>query len=153
MAGAKITYAEVRTLFNYDPETGKLTRRLTTSSRARAGAIVGCKNTAGYLVVRVGPTLHYVHRIIWLWMTGEWPVNVIDHIDRAPDNNKWDNLRDVSHSDNVMNKPASGVWWAARDKCWVASITYNGVKTYIGEHKDRAVAEAMYADHKKRFLP
>jgi len=154
MGRSKITYDEVRKLFDYTPETGKLVRKLTTSSRAICGQEVGCRNTSGYLVVRIGPTLYYVHRLIWLWMTGDWPAESIDHINRNPADNRWENLRDVSCSDNCHNREVtSGVYWAHRDKVWVASISYQGVKTHIGQHKDRAVAERMYADHKKRYIP
>lgn len=154
MGSVEITYDEVRKLFDYDPETGKMIRKITTSSRAQRGYTAGCKNASGYLVVRIGKTLYYVHRLIWLWMTGTWPVMSIDHINRNPSDNRWENLRDVSYSDNAHNKePASGVYWAPRDKVWVATLQYQGVKTHIGQHKDRTTAERMYAEHKKRYVP
>lgn len=154
MGKPEMTYELCRKLFTYDPATGRMARNYTTSSRAIKGQLVGCKNAHGYLVVRVGDTLYYVHRLAWLWMTGEWPSHTIDHINRDPSDNRWENLRDVTHSDNHHNRHGvSGVYWAARDKVWVASIAYMGVKTHIGQHKDRAIAEKMYADHKQRFLP
>lgn len=151
-------YKLVRELFDYAPDTGILTRRITTSSRAMKGMKVGCKNRDGYLLVNIkspdGSRLHYVHRIIWLWMTGEWPLGVIDHIDRNPSNNKLENLRDVSYSTNLHNRHVeSGVYWAARDKVWVATMQVNGVRVHIGQSKDRGKAEAMYTAEKIKLLP
>lgn len=154
MGNPKITYATVRALFDYDPETGVVTRRQTTSSRARKGMAVGCKNTHGYLVVNVDRTVHYLHRLIWLWMTGELPEHTIDHVNRDPADNRWENLRHVTCSTNCHNRSiASGVYWAARDKVWVATITINGIKKHIGQHKIRAVAEAMYVREKDKHRP
>ena len=154
MGSVEITYDEVRRLFDYDPETGKLTRKVTTSSRAQRGYTVGCKNTQGYLVVRIGKTLYYVHRLIWLWMTGSWPAMSIDHINRVASDNRWENLRDVSYSDNAHNRHVdSGVYWSHRDKVWIATISNQGTKQHIGQHKDREAAERMYTEHKKRYTP
>lgn len=154
MGRIEMTYERVRRLFNYDPATGKMTRRMTTSSRAIVGMEVGCRNTLGYLVVNVDRKLYYVHRLIWLWMTGSWPEADIDHIDRKKSNNKWDNLRDVSRSANLHNRDiVSGVYWAARDAVWVATISHQGVRKHIGQHADRNVAEAMYAKAKQEYLP
>lgn len=154
MVRPEMTAERVRKLFNYDPSTGKLTRRMTTSSRAMVGMEVGCRNAAGYLVVNVDGKLHYVHRLAWLWMTGEWPQADIDHINRKKADNRWENLRDAARSDNLHNRPvSSGVYWADRDKVWVATISWQGVKQHIGQHKDRNVAEAMYAKVKQEYLP
>jgi hypothetical protein len=155
MGQSEITdYEAVRLLFNYDPETGKLTRKVTVSSRALRGMTVGCKNAAGYLVVRFQGKLHYVHRLAWLWMTGVWPAQVLDHENRNRQDNRWENLRSVTHSANHHNSaPNTRVYCAIRDKVWVASIVSEGKKSYIGSHKDRAVAEKMYADCKAQYLP
>jgi len=152
MGKAKVTYEQVRQLFDYNPETGWLKRRITTSSRARKGQIVGTENSDGYLVVNINHTVYYCHRIIWLWMMGDWPKQDIDHWNRIRRDNIWDNLRDVSRSDNLHNKElASGVYWAKRDKVWVASIQLDGNKKYLGSSKDRGIAETLYAEAKLKF--
>lgn len=43
------------------------------------------------------------HRVIWKLIHGSDPTQVIDHIDRNPGNNRPDNLRDVSLSENLHN--------------------------------------------------
>jgi hypothetical protein len=87
-------------------------------------------------------------------MTGDWPVEDIDHINRLASDNRWENLRQVTRSVNLHNKQIdSGCYWAARDKVWVASIQVRGVKRHIGQHKDRLIAEAMYAKAKQEYLP
>lgn len=158
MVTTEMMYELVRQLFTYDPVTGKLVRRITSSSRAVKGVEVGCKNRAGYLVVNIttkdGPRVYYVHRIIWLWMTGEWPMGVIDHKNRNTSDNRWDNLRDVSYSENLHNKHVeAGVYWAPRDKVWVATICVDGVKKHIGQSVDRDKAEAMYREVKAKHMP
>jgi len=49
----KMMYELVRKMFDYDPETGNLVRRYTSSSRAQKGMIVGSKNMYGYLMVNI----------------------------------------------------------------------------------------------------
>lgn len=154
MGGSEMMYKTVRALFDYNPITGHLVRRQTTSSRAQRGMLVGCINSAGYAVVNIDRKVQYVHRIIWLWMTGDWPTGVVDHINGKRADNRWDNLRDVSYSENCHNKNVeSGVYWAHRDQVWVACIQVNGDKTHIGQSKDREEAEAMYREVKKHYRP
>ena len=45
-----------------------------------------------------------VHRIVWLLNTGEWPKNTIDHINRDPLDNRFENLRDCTQAENNLNK-------------------------------------------------
>lgn len=43
------------------------------------------------------------HRVVWFLHHGYWPKE-IDHINRDGRDNRIENLRDVSHHVNVMNK-------------------------------------------------
>ena len=47
------------------------------------------------------------HRLAWYLHTGDWPEGEIDHINRDPGDNRWENLRDVSRSDNMLNAKVS----------------------------------------------
>jgi hypothetical protein len=99
-----ITAERVRGLFAYSERTGLLTRLVAARVRARVGDIVGTPNGDGYLAVRIGGRKYLVHRIIWLWMTGEWPAPECDHEDTFKANNRWDNLRLATGSQNNANK-------------------------------------------------
>jgi hypothetical protein len=45
----------------------------------------------------------YEHRIIWALMTGEWPKE-IDHINGNGWDNRWKNLRNGTHVENLQNR-------------------------------------------------
>jgi hypothetical protein len=149
-----MNYDYLHKLFSYDPETGLVTRKITTSSRAIKGMTVGCKNAAGYLVVNINYKVEYLHRVIYCMMTGAEPAMTIDHVNEVPWDNRWENLRHVSSSANCHNRSVdSGVYFAKRDKVWVASITVAGVKKHIGSSKVKAAAERMYRHAKLAQLP
>lgn len=112
-----LTAEYVRSMVNYDPETGSVTwtqqsaRDVRKSGRGRARPVAGSVATtlksSGYLVVRFNRVSYQAHRIAWLWMMGEWPPVLVDHRDRDRTNNAWANLRPATHSQNRSN---SGVW-------------------------------------------
>lgn len=105
------------------------------------------------------------HRIIWLWMTGEWPKEDIDHINGIRSDNRWKNLRHVSRRENIKNSKIRvdnstgypGISLDTINKRLVCSIfTEDGYK-YIGSYNiedlDLAVsarkeAEVKYGYHK-----
>jgi hypothetical protein len=73
-------------------------------------------------------------------MTGQWPSQEIDHIDRDPSNNCWNNLREASSSDNKCNSQISskntsgyrGVGWLSFIGKWRVDV--NGI--YLGRFDD-----------------
>ena len=92
--------AELKAVFEYDPETGILTRD---------GKKVGCKgNGCGY-TVKYNYVLYRAARIIWCLQTGEDPGEMyVDHINRDPYDNRWENLRLVTQLQNQRNRSANG---------------------------------------------
>jgi len=150
-----ITVERARELFSYDPETGIVTRKITTSSRARKGCTLDARGSQGYLVVRVDGVLYLVHRLIWLIVTGEWPKYEIDHDDRNRQNNRWKNLFDKTSTENQQNRVAdgTGVYYAKRDDTWVAEVWSFKKKIYIGQSKDKATAEQLYRTYVAKHLP
>ena len=102
-----LTQELLKTEIVYDQLTGVFTRARDTKV-SKAGDVIGkpSKNR-GTVRIRIGSNIYKGHRLAWLYITGSWPVDDIDHKDRDPSNNKFDNLRDVSRSVNCVNKAMS----------------------------------------------
>lgn len=58
----------------------------------------------GYIRTTMNGKKVSLHRYIWLLHTGDWPKQEIDHINRDPLDNRVENLRDVSRSQNNKNQ-------------------------------------------------
>src|SRR6516164_1205479 len=101
-------------MLDYDPATGILRWRVERY-RKHPGDIAGCihkvaKDDYWRVTVSINYRRYLAHRIIWLMMTGKWPVKEIDHMDRDPTNNRWGNLREATRTQNGRNlslKPAN----------------------------------------------
>lgn len=101
--GFEVTAASVRRLFKYDPDEGIL-RWNVRGQGIQFGEPAGSSSTPnGHLNVAIGGKDIFVARVIWLYMTGNWPPRLVDHIDRNKQNNKWKNLRLATKSQNSMN--------------------------------------------------
>lgn len=74
------SYERVRELFDYEPDTGILRWKVKRANK-EIGDQAGALRDSGYLVVGVDYKLYRVHRIIWLWMTGDEPKAFLDHRD------------------------------------------------------------------------
>lgn len=89
----------LRGLFDYDPETGILTRK-KTKARGLSGPVTSkCKK--GYLRTRVNFQVCLVHRVAWKMVHGEDPPDLIDHVNRVVSDNRIANLRPVNNEQNL----------------------------------------------------
>jgi len=121
----------------YDPETGLFTWK-TGFGRATVGGVAGCFNSCGHVDIKICGTTYKAHRLAWLTMTGEWPKEQVDHINRVPGDNRWCNLRAATHGQNVRNcivkasntSGIKGLSWHKTGR-WYATISLDGVKHYL----------------------
>lgn len=97
-----LTQQRLKELFTYDPETGKFTRNMSVQGR-HAEVIAGGMTVKGYLSIGVDRKSYLAHRLAFLYMTGEWPKEHVDHINEIKTDNRWINLRDCTRSENFKN--------------------------------------------------
>ncbi len=102
----ELTQERLKELLHYDPEDGIFTRIVGAGSK-KSGAVVGGKNSDGYLRARIDNKERVLHRLAWLYMYGEFPKGQIDHINHIRDDNRISNLRDVCNMENHRNRAAS----------------------------------------------
>ncbi len=97
-----LTQARLKELLSYDPITGIFIRE-QSRRKVRKGSVAGTRRHDGYFTIFMDGHRYLCHRLAWLYMTGEWPLHFIDHIDGNPSNNSFSNLRDVEHTINTQN--------------------------------------------------
>ena len=160
MANIDHTAALLRTLFHYDPDTGVFTRKVKTSSRAKLGVPVGNPSGQGHLQIRFDGTRHLAHRLAWLYVHGEWPSKLIDHINGNPTDNRIANLRDVSASINAQNQRSAtkknkrskliGAHFHVQSGKFLAHIRLDGVTRHLGSFDTEQEAHEVYIAEKRR---
>ena len=103
-----ITQEYLKEILTYNPETGDFTWNISGIGKKK-GEVLRSTTQANpkapkYYRVKLKGTTYKLHRLAWLYMTGEFPeAGVLDHIDRNPLNNRWSNLRNVSQRVNTLN--------------------------------------------------
>ena len=141
-----LTQERLKQALKYDPETGVFT--WAESGRGRKiGRQAGGLTHEGYLRITVDQQEYKAHRLAWLYVHGEWPKQVIDHINRDRSDNRIANLRDVSSMENSNNHGGystnssghTGVCWNKNEGKWQA---YLGRK-YLGLYA--AISDAVSA--------
>lgn len=154
-----ITAERLRDLLDYDVETGIFTWR---SSGKRAGC-KGLRNNGKYQywVIRADRVLYSAHRLAWLYVTGEWPREIVDHINGDPEDNRFCNLRLADKSRNNSNSKVradnkSGLKGVQRQRnkagTYMARITVNGKSRYIGTFPTKEEAHAAYAAEARKHF-
>lgn len=148
-------------LFSLDVEAGVLRRRVSTSSRGRAGNLAGVLHKAsGYRIVTVDGQKLREHVLIWFMLYGEWIPRRVDHEDRNRSNNRPSNLRKASESQQRQNASLRsdnttgqrGVSVIAGGKYFMARIVMDGNAKYLGCFPTAVLAgEAARAARLKHF--
>lgn len=140
-----LTQERLKELFDYH-EDGHLiwkTKSSKKASRIIIGNIAGtlsCVKGLCYWRIHFDDKTHFAHRLIYIWHHGSINKKQIDHIDGNGLNNKILNLREASHSQNMMNQGPNkssktgvrGVKFSKAAKKYIASIKVNKVWKHLG---------------------
>ena len=148
-----ITQSQLKELLDYDPETGVFRCKVSRGKR-RAGAIAGSPDKDGYILLSIYKKPYKAHRLAFLYMVGKFPKNYTDHINGIVNDNRWENLREATSSQNSCNRRRmrgkesglKGVTWHKKSKKWEARVVLNGKHNYIGLFVDKNIAVKAVKD-------
>lgn len=147
----ELTRESLQSLFDYR-EDGNLIRKTTTSHNAKIGDVAGGMRPDGYYRLHVNNKRYLLHRIIFLYHHGYLP-KYLDHIDRNPSNNRIENLRPATSSQNHMNARKrdsdnssrfKGVSFHTQNHNWKSRIYINGKEQHIGVYESEKLAALAY---------
>ena len=100
-----LSQQRLKEILSYDPETGIFHWLVQKGNRVHPGDIAGapCLPSRPYIHIQIDGRKWKAHRLAWLYVYGEHPLDVIDHINGRHDDNRLCNLRSVSQSVNNAN--------------------------------------------------
>lgn len=145
-----INQKELKQILEYNPDAGVF---IWAKPRKKViiGSEAGCLQPDGYVYIGILGTNYSVHRLAFLYMTGEFPENHVDHINRVKNDNRWINLRKATPTQNQRNRNINknntsfinGVGWDKSRNKWKAYITVNSVLVNLGRSDDKFEAICM----------
>jgi len=124
-----LTQEELRTKLRYCPGTGTFEWKVFRGGVV-PGSPAGTTDSEGYIVIMINRKSYRSHRLAWLYMTGEWPPQEIDHINRIVGDNRWVNLRQATRTQNNINvrlrsdnsSGLRGLFWRGDKQRWIVNV-------------------------------
>lgn len=100
-----ITQERLKELLHYCPETGVFTWLKTNQNHQKlVGKEAGSINYKGYRKIQIDKKIYPAHKLVWLYLYGEFPEEMLDHINNNRSDNRLVNLRHCSISQNACNR-------------------------------------------------
>jgi hypothetical protein len=162
MSNPTLTPERLRQVMDYDPSIGVFRWRVKPSKRIPAGAEAGSISGI-YRLVKIDGRPFLAHRLAFLWMTGEWPLDEVDHRDTDPLNNRWSNLRAATGAQNRQNmrqaprsNRSTGLLGASFDRrtgLYKSQIMVGGRWYWLGRFPTAEAAHEAYLTAKRRLHP
>lgn len=161
-----LTQEYIKKIFTYNHETGELVWAIKPRQNVSIGDIAGCDHL-GYVRVTINRKGYLAHRLAWLYVYGEWPKELLDHINHIKTDNRIENLREVTHQGNQRNAGVRkdnksglpGVAWHARIGKWQVRISVNDKEKHLGYFSDifnavcaRKSAQNKYGYHQNHGM-
>jgi hypothetical protein len=143
----------VNSLLSYDAISGHFTWLVDPcTGPRRKGTRAGCLDQTGYWLIKIGQKRYMAHRLAWFSVHGSWPNLDIDHINGDRNDNRLENLREASRSENCANRRLQssgksgfkGIHWNKKLNKWQVGLKQGQLKKHIGVFKDLEDAKSAY---------
>jgi hypothetical protein len=153
-----ITQQELKEILNYDKDTGIFTWKIATSNRVYVGKEVSSKRNTGYISIGIKNKDYLVHRLAWLYVYGYLP-KYIDHINSIRADNRIENLREVTKTQNNQNSvirknntsKVKNVAWHKQCKKWHVSLCVNNKRISFGLYDDLDLASLVAQEARNKY--
>lgn len=101
-----LTQNELKEILHYCPVSGIFTwiKRNKYTNKSLSDIAGHTHPKTVYVSITINRKFNAAHRLVWLYMTGAYPENCIDHINGIKHDNSFKNLRDVDHANNHRNR-------------------------------------------------
>lgn len=99
----RLPLSELVKLLEYRPTTGEFAWLQRLSARIQVGDIAGSLDSKGYNQIMIRGKNYKDHVLAWLFTFGEYPTEDIDHINGKKNDNRVENLRGSSRTQNLYN--------------------------------------------------
>ena len=152
-----ITQAELLELFDY--KNGEIYWKKTFSKKTKIGNKAGRKQSLGYIQVNVNKKSYLAHRIIFAMHNGYFPKS-IDHINGSKSDNRIENLREVTASQNLQNtkKPITNtsgyknVYFHPSRNKWQVKLVVNKTNKSFGYYDDLELADLVAQEARNKHF-
>jgi HNH endonuclease/AP2 domain len=144
--------AFLRRILYYGAPTGYFFwLQVAKTSNIKVGSRAGFLDKTGYWMIGINGVQYSASHLAWLYITGEWPSDEIDHKNRIRHNDSWDNLRLATPIQNSMNRGITvrntsgvhGVHWDKQRQRWEAHIRVEGIGIVLGSFDTLEEATAI----------
>jgi hypothetical protein len=155
---SNITIEHLRESLSYDPQTGVFIWRKHNWRPDLVGKVAGSVHSAGYISIAIHNIKRLAHRLAWFYVTGEMPINHIDHINGDKTDNRFSNLRQVTRFGNLQNIRTAtkankigllGV--SAHQGKWRTQIMANGQRIRVSGFNTPEEAHQKYLELKRKY--
>jgi HNH endonuclease/AP2 domain len=158
---SRLTRTRLRELLDYNKETGEFRWRKRDIKGIRPDLSAGTiRSPQGYRYIKIDGRVYSEHQLAWFYMKGRWGKPAIDHRDRDPSNNQWNNLRRATLSQNAANRPRprnntsgyKGACLCRESGKWRASIKRNGKMIHLGRFETPQAAHEAYCTAARKLF-
>lgn len=98
-----LTAGEARDVWDYDPDNGYFFWKISPKSGIQAGSRAGYFD-GKYWRIGFKGSAYKASRLAWLYTTGAWPADQIDHISGEKTDDRFSNLREATNAQNCLNR-------------------------------------------------
>jgi len=154
------TQKQLKEVLRYYPITGNFRWVKQIGKRSVPWSIAGTTTVYQYIRIVINGKIYMAHRLAFLYMTGKFPINYVDHEDHNRSNNIWSNLKQATRQSNGRNitlpknniSGTIGVCWRKQAGKWTAQIySKEGRAINLGVFKKKKEAIKARKDAEKKY--